>query len=131
MLAAKRCRVRVHQLLGMNKYTISQKDLIWVGCDLDATIAERIWPKEGIGKPIKGAVDSLWEIKKKGFKIIIFTARDWSDYVNVKNWLKDNNFPFDMIICGKPLLRVMIDDKAIGFDGDWEDTLYKVMGRLK
>lgn len=109
-----------------NKYTISQKELIWAGIDLDKTVAERIWPKEGIGAPIKGAHDALWEIKRMGYRVVIFTARGWDDYINIKTWLKDNNMPFNMIICGKPLLAFMVDDKAFGFRGDWTKTLEEI-----
>lgn len=95
--------------------------LRFVGIDFDDTIAQKIWPEEGIGEPMPGVHEALKEIRSMGYHIYIHTARPYSDIKPIKNWLKDHdlNHLIDGIICGKPLFKLMIDDSAFRFSGDW------------
>lgn len=64
--------------------------------------------------PYSDMVDKINELKKKGFKIILFTARNMRTYngdleLILKNtkpilekWLKKWNIPYDELIFGKP-----------------------------
>lgn len=106
--------------------TIKDDELLWVGVDLDKTLAEGIWPKEGIGKPIKGAREFLNKLVEKGFKITIFTSRPWSHHKCIEDWCSDNGMPVRRIICGKPLFRCTIDDRNIEFDGNFKKVLRKI-----
>ena len=47
----------------------------WVGIDLDGTLAERIWPVEGIGEPIAEGVTAARHYRREGYRIVIYTAR--------------------------------------------------------
>ncbi len=112
----------------MNKYNHKRTndDLKWILCDLDCVLAKGIWPEEGIGDPIEGAVPAVNLLTSKGYKIIIHTARPWSDYENIENWLNDNGIIFSRIICGKPLVKFSIDDRNLEFHGDWNEVLKKI-----
>lgn len=109
----------------MNKYTkvLKDEELKWFSCDLDGTLAKKIWPEEGIGEPIDGAVEAMIELKRRGFKIMVYTSRHWSDYTNIESWLNDYNIPSKGIICGKPLVVAHVDDRNVEFRGSWKEVL--------
>jgi hypothetical protein len=91
--------------------TRTNSQLKWYGIDLDGTIAESIWPQEGIGDPIN--LDKLQAVADAGFRPVIFTARPWSDYEAIEQWLQKYELPITKIICGKPLFHKFVDDKGI------------------
>lgn len=97
-------------------------DLLWIGVDLDGTLAEGIWtpdnPTSDIG-PIKvypdgrTAKEKAMELVAHGYKIVVHTARSWTDYENIKEWMNYNGIPFKAIVCGKLLVKQYVDDRAI------------------
>ena len=108
---------------------ITSEELNWIGIDFDNCLCENSGLPDFIPTlPIKGSHLGIARIVAMGYKPIIFTARPWSEFNIVKNWLKDNNFTdIKTIICGKPLMRTMIDDRAIGFRGDWDDAVDQII----
>jgi len=82
--------------------------------DLDGTIAELSDKPYEKRKKIKRVVDKIWEYKKKGFYITIFTSRQMNTFdrnigiINKKtapvvlDWLQEHNVPFDEIYFGRP-----------------------------
>jgi hypothetical protein len=88
-------------------------NLLWLGVDLDNTIAEAIWPESGIGPPIWGNVEKLKAARDAGKKIVIDTSRPWFEYEEIEAWLSFYLIPFDKIVCGKLLVWRMIDDRAL------------------
>lgn len=99
-------------------------DLKWVGVDLDHTIAERLWPDPKIGAPIERNIGKLREVAEAGYKIIIFTARPWSDIMRIENWLIKHDIPFNKIICGKLLVKNYFGDEA--YNSEEESWLSKI-----
>jgi hypothetical protein len=106
---------------------ITADQLRWIMVDMDLTLCNNT------GEPdftpttiIPGAKEAMQELVRRGWKIIIFTARHWGEYQIIENWLLKNEIPFKQIICGKPLVRWIIDDRAIGFEGDWKAVLDKI-----
>jgi hypothetical protein len=98
--------------------------LIWVGVDLDGTLAAPLWtpdnPTSEIGDPIWENVQKVRLLYTKGYKIIIHTSRAWTDYQIIEQWLLHYDIPFKEIQCGKPLYAAYIDDRAIAADDpDW------------
>lgn len=91
--------------------------LLWVGVDLDGTIAEPLWtpenPTSEIGDPIPESLEKIQELVDAGYKIIVHTSRPWTDYENIENYLVHYGIPFKEIQCGKPLYAAYIDDRAI------------------
>lgn len=107
---------------------LTEEDIVWQGVDFDKTIASNSGhPLYLPGEPLPGAVEALQELDRRGFKITIFTARAWTDYKNIEQYCEHYNIPVRRIICGKPLLKSMIDDKNIEFDGDWDKALNKAI----
>lgn len=95
-------------------------ELIWAGVDFDGTIAESVWspsnPTSIPGRPILQNIEKLEELRDAGMKIIIHSARAWSDYEMVEAWLQYWDVPFDRIVLGKLLCAVYVDDRAVPAD---------------
>jgi len=108
--------------------------------DLDGTICENLRP--GISykdvKPLPGAVDTLEELKQRGYYIVINTARNMRTCNNnvgrviarqgklVFDWLDKYGVPYDEVLFGKPHVDYFIDDKGIRFT-DWKDIKGKLL----
>jgi hypothetical protein len=92
-------------------------ELIWVGVDLDGTLATPLWtpdnPTTDIGDPILKNIKKVHELVAAGYKVIVHTSRPWTDYQIIEQWLRHYNIPFKEIQCGKPLYAAYIDDRAI------------------
>jgi hypothetical protein len=109
------------------------RDLRWVGLDLDGTIAQGIWDPENptpeIGEPIWDNIAKITPLVGAGFKIVVFSARPWSDTARVQAWLMHYRIPYEGIILGKPLLACLIDDRAVNaWEPDWLAAVQKVVG---
>lgn len=103
--------------------------------DLDGTICytKKDGEKYEDVLPIPGAVETLTELKNKGYYIIIATARNMRTYNGnlgqvikaqaglVTDWLKKHNIPYDELYFGKPYVDYFIDDKGITFVS-WEQV---------
>lgn len=99
-----------------------------IAVDLDGTLSLPTYPKIGIGKLLPGAKEGMDELRKTGYKIVIYTARPWGDKLAIKNWLEDHQIPFDEIVCGKLLYKRLIDDRA-GFK-DWNSDLKDILEEI-
>ncbi|GAB4413241.1 MAG: hypothetical protein OHK0039_19970 [Bacteroidia bacterium] len=83
--------------------------------------------------PVPGASEALKALKAQGHKIYIFTTRTNKIYRKndpidheqaIKDWLAQHDIPYDRIWnFGKPMADIYIDDRALGFRGDWAATL--------
>jgi beta-phosphoglucomutase-like phosphatase (HAD superfamily) len=94
----------------------------WVCVDFDHTLVE-------LDTPLPGAKEAMQSLKDKGYGIIIHSC-------NNKGWiekvLRANDIPFDYIWDasvdkGKPVADAYIDDRAVGFAGDWKATVEEVV----
>lgn len=95
-------------------FTVPARDeLIWLGVDLDGTLAKDVWPDTGIGEPIWENVTKLDLAICAGYKVVIYTSRSWEMYETIEAWLNHWDIPWHRIVCGKLLVRAMIDDRAI------------------
>jgi len=97
-------------------------NLVWAAVDLDGTLAASVWtpenPTANIGPPMvypsgKTAKTLCDELAAAGFKIVVHTARAWTDYENIEAWLVHHEIPFRSIVCGKLLAAVYIDDRNL------------------
>ena len=85
--------------------------------DLDSTLAEPTWPSPSIGKPIALGVQALLYYYEQGYECIIFTSRPASHIPAIRLWLEEYGLSrcvYD-IVCDKPLVDLIIDDRAVGF----------------
>ena len=95
-------------------------------CDMDGTIcSEEKTYSRALAVPKDGVCDALHQLRQKGNKIIIYSARSWAEYEMTESWLNDNKIPYDQLVLGKPIGDYWIDDRAIEFK-NWET----VLGRL-
>ena len=104
-----------------------------IAVDFDGVIAEFTDDIEKFGKIIPGARESMEELRRLGYKIIIHTSRpsDNGHLERLADYLREENIPFDEINLNsdagwgtqKPIADLYIDDLACRFEGDWNKTL--------
>jgi len=87
-----------------------------------------------MGRPEKGAVLATQELVRMGHSIVIFTARNVQDPPQrkaVADWLDFFHIPYHGITNIKqPEFDVMVDNRALRFEGDWAITLHRLRGLL-
>ena len=94
--------------------------------------------------PFPGAKESIDELKKKGYEIVIFSTRasqgaakefkhDLEDMVqSIKNYLTNYGIYFDRITGEKLAADFYIDDKVVLIkDGNWKDVMSQIQKREK
>lgn len=104
-----------------------------IAVDIDGVLAMKLsngkYPRDYPKKlPIDFAKESLRVLKDKGHYVYLFTARYEEDRNITMAWLHKFGFKdlFDELVMGKPKYDLLIDDRALRFEGNWMDTLYKV-----
>ena len=83
--------------------------------------------KEGYIAPIKEGVYEFLEKLSTGFDIEIFTVRD-SELT--QKWLRENDldkFVIRVTNMKNPFSSVMLDDRALNFDGDFEKSYQQIV----
>jgi len=97
--------------------------------DLDNTIAGAYdWPS--IGEPEPGAAESLGRLRAEGFSIVVHTCRPEEQHPMIRAWLRRNGIPYDRLATkaeGKPQAFRYIDDKGVGYAGDWRAVEERVL----
>lgn len=90
--------------------------------------------------PVPGAAEAMKKMKEQGHYLYIFTTRtnkifkkkgDGKDEKyqenQIKEWMAKYDIPYDKIwTFGKPMADLFIDDRAINFAGNWDDTIETV-----
>lgn len=104
-----------------------RSDLLWALIDLDGTLAKPRWtpdnPTSDIGDPIPANVAKALALHRRGYKIVIHTARPYTDYEAIEAWCAYHGIPVSRIFCGKLLGAVMIDDRNVPIGSpDWSDS---------
>ncbi|WHT20998.1 hypothetical protein N8J89_08005 [Crossiella sp. CA-258035] len=93
-----------------------RSNLLWLAIDLDGTLAEPLWtpanPTSAIGAPIVRNVAKLREAVAHGYKVVIHTARPWTDYEPIEAWLNHHDIPWHKIQPGKILAALYVDDRG-------------------
>ncbi len=91
-----------------------------IAVDIDGTICteERTFERP-LAKPLPGALEAILMLKSNSNTIIFWTARGWEQYKITKIWLDEHGFIYDQLVMGKPIVDMMIDDRARQFKG-WD-----------
>ena len=103
--------------------------------DIDGTICpvKNLTESYGDLAPLKGAVEKINLLKRQGHYIIFCTARHMKSCDSnigkvvalqahtLIEWLKRHGFVYDELWFGKPYAHVYIDDKALRFNGSWDE----------
>ena len=97
-----------------------------IAIDFDGVLAHYVpgmASRDEQGLPIRYAREALKQLKQDGYSIIIWTSRPITR--SLKSWFNDYDFPYDKII-QKPDCHWFVDDRAINFKGDWNETIREI-----
>ncbi len=66
-------------------------------------------------EPVVGAVDACWELRRRGYELVVFTARQ--GIAEIRTWLADHGFPEKhmQVTNTKPPALFYVDDRGIRF----------------
>ncbi len=75
------------------------------------------------GEPVPGAVEALAELSKI-YKVVVNSSRfeDDGGMEAVRLWMRNNGMDYELSKY-KPTAHVYIDDRAVCFNGNWQDAL--------
>ena len=92
--------------------------------DFDGVIhkySKGYWTGEIYDEPMEGAREVLWKWRNKGYRVVIFTARDPLQHQDIKDWLLEWDLPELEVTNVKIPAFMYLDDRAIRFV-HWEDA---------
>ncbi len=91
---------------------------------------KNVQPGYRMGPPMPGAVAYVQKLAKMGHVIYIFTARNVNlptSHKAVADWLDYYKIPHHGITNIKqPYFELMIDDRAMNFNGNWSGMMTKI-----
>ncbi len=102
-----------------------------VAVDLDGVLAQYHGFKgpQLIEPPMEGAREFLESLCAEGYKVVIYTSREtfivfeWLRQWDMMEFVTDVNFCHINGRVGKPVAVAYVDDRAVPFQGDFEDAL--------
>ena len=93
-----------------------------IAIDFDHTIRDN-----KVDAPMDGVREALDRFRERGWKILIHSA---NKKAFIEQWCEEHNIPYHWIWDqpGKPeFVTCFVDDRAIQFRGDWEQTTADVL----
>jgi hypothetical protein len=93
-----------------------------VAVDLDGVICseERTFERM-LARPLAGAAEFLKWLRAQGYTVVVYTARSWAEHRMTVEWLRQHELEYDLLVMGKPVCDIWIDDRAIRFQ-NWEQV---------
>src|SRR3954471_6188707 len=75
--------------------------------------------------PRPGAEECLRQLNERGYRVVVFTTR-WAD--DARAWLAEHGLDrwVSEVTDKKPAAHVFVDDRAVCFRGDYEETLEEI-----
>ncbi|HEY2295891.1 MAG TPA: hypothetical protein VGM86_34760 [Thermoanaerobaculia bacterium] len=75
--------------------------------------------------PRPGAEELLRRLNERGYRVVVFTSR-WAD--DARAWLAEHGLDrwVSEVTDRKPAAHVFVDDRAVCFRGDYEETLEEI-----
>ena len=111
----------------LEKHDVRSKPLT-ICLDFDGVIHsyQSGWQGETIipDSPIHG-VDKAIARLRKDYRVVVFSARCRSDegVEAIRSWLAKHQIEVDDVCRDKPAAHLYVDDRAICFDGNWDQTI--------
>ena len=108
-----------------------------IAVDFDDTIIVKVF---GTFVPAKDCIDALNILRDAGYKIMIHSARSWSNWADkdereeeMRQLLVQWGVPFDLIYVGegKPPAFAYVDDRGIRFNNNWMDIARLILEKGK
>lgn len=107
----------------------------WIAVDFDGVLANYSGykGKDVLGSPMPGAARAIGELKKRGWRVLVYTTRPVTP--KLKQWFKRHRIAYDAINTNsmnppntsvKPRVDVWLDDRAVCFTGSWSEALKRV-----
>lgn len=94
-----------------------------VGIDFDYTIARDL-----TATPMYGARGCLQWLRDTGWRIVVITARRTEEELLwLEGYLIEHKIPFDEVTNRKVPAHVYVGDRALTFNGDWEETILEII----
>lgn len=82
--------------------------------DIDGVICdEHPTFERSLARPITGARHDIDRLAEAGYRIVLHTARSWSEFAMTERWLHDHGFYYDALVMGKPVADIVVDDRAV------------------
>ena len=110
--------------------------------DIDGCLCSQTAGNYADAQPIEEAIKVVNELYDEGHKIILHTARFMNRHNGdvqkvyeeghefTKNQLDSWGVRYHELILGKPFADILIDDRAVFFDADWERIRAHVRDKL-
>lgn len=106
-----------------------------IAIDFDGTICQNKYPE--IGDPMPLAIESIKELKERGYDLILWTCRQGELLDDAVKWCKEHGIPFDLVnghepnnlktfdgVAGnKVYADIYIDDRNLGGFPGWERAM--------
>ncbi|MFK8113875.1 MAG: hypothetical protein AB8B91_16860, partial [Rubripirellula sp.] len=105
-----------------------QKKIKTVCLDFDGVIHSYRSGWQGVTSipdpPIHGVGDSIRQLRKR-YRVVVHSARTASEEGcdAIRSWLARHNIEVDDVCMHKPPAHVYVDDRAIPFSGNWDETI--------
>lgn len=92
--------------------------------DFDGVLHDptNVTPGHRMGLPCKGALEAMGALRRRGYRLIIFTTNRIEP---VTNWLTYFGVPFDQVTNTKPEAEVYIDDRGLRHTS-WTETMIEL-----
>lgn len=105
-----------------------------IAIDFDGTLAvyESFEGIESVGEPIEGAIEFVRALRKMDIRLAIFSARayDPKGKRTIENWIIEHDLQDDIEFVTHeklPEFDLIVDDRAIRFEGDYRDALKQII----
>ena len=111
--------------------------VITIAVDFDGTLFHE--DSEGSLHPVPGAVEAMEELSRRNYRVVIHSCRTGiaseqgrlaNEIQFIDRALRKFHIPFDEIYTGpKMVADLYVDDRAIPFTGNWEQTTIEIQSR--
>lgn len=78
------------------------------------------WNGGKVAGPMPGAKEAVESLVADGQEVVVFSTRDAA---MIRQWLREHKFPELEVTSTKRPFYVIVDDRAVAFDGEWSAGL--------